>query len=85
MAEDYDLLYTMMMLKHDAKFHDVDSLITLYAYDTQRLKAAMKQHDGGKLWRYLLKEYFPKLRAVRIIVVDKGLPTSTATTWLHDL
>ena len=30
-AEDYDLLYTMMMLKHDAKFHDVDSLITLYA------------------------------------------------------
>lgn len=72
-AEDYDLLYTMMMLKHDAKFHDVDSLITLYADDTQRLKAAMKQHDGGKLWRYLLKEYFPKLRAVRIIVVDKRL------------
>lgn len=73
MAEDYDLLYTMMMLKHDAKFHDVDSLITLYADDTQRLKAAMKRHDGGKLWRYLLKEYFPKLRAVRIIVVDKRL------------
>lgn len=72
-AEDYDLLYTMMMLKHDAKFHDVDSLITLYANDTQRLKAAMKRHDGGKLWRYLLKEYFPKLRAVRIIVVDKRL------------
>lgn len=72
-AEDYDLLYTMMLLKHDAKFHDVDSLITLYADDTQRLKAAMKQHDGGKLWRYLLKEYFPKLRAVRIIVVDKRL------------
>lgn len=72
-AEDYDLLYTMMMLKHDAKFHDVDSLITLYADDTQRLKAAMKRHDGGKLWRYLLKEYFPKLRAVRIIVVDKRL------------
>lgn len=46
-AEDYDLLYTMMMLKHDAKFHDVDSLITLYADDTQRLKAAMKRHDGG--------------------------------------
>lgn len=49
-AEDYDLLYTMMMLKHDAKFHDVDSLITLYADDTQRLKAAMKRHDGGKAY-----------------------------------
>lgn len=72
-AEDYDLLYTMMMLKHDAKFHDVDSLITLYAGDTKRLKAAMKRHDDGKLWRYLLKEYFPKLRAVRIMVVDKRL------------
>lgn len=50
-AEDYDLLYTMMMLKHDAKFHDVDSLITLYAGDTKRLKAAMKRHDGGNRCR----------------------------------
>lgn len=72
-AEDYELLHTMMMLKHDAKFHIIDSLTNLYAGDTKRLKAAMKRYDDGKLWRYLLKEYFPQLRAVRIMAIDKRL------------
>lgn len=77
--EDHALLHTMMQLKNDPWLPVVDSLATHYEGRLAQLKEAMKRHEGGKLWRYVLKEYFPQLRAVRIMVVDKrsvGLPDS---------
>ena len=69
--EDYGLLHTLMYISKDKRFHEVDSLINQYGFNTARLKEAMKRYDGGKLWRYVLKEYFPLLRAVRIMAIDK--------------
>ena len=33
----------------------------------------MKRYNGGKLWRRLLHQYFHKLRAVRIMAMDKAI------------
>lgn len=77
--EDHALLHTMMQLKNDPWLPVVDSLATHYDGRLAQLKEAMKRHEGGKLWRHVLKEYFPQLRAVRIMVVDKrsvGFPDS---------
>lgn len=77
--EDHALLHTMMQLKNDPWLPVVDSLATHYEGRLAQLKEAMKRHAGGRLWRHVLKEYFPQLRAVRIMVVDKrsvGLPDS---------
>jgi len=63
--EDHALLHTMMQLKNDPWLPVVDSLATHYEGRLAQLKEAMKRHEGGKLWRYVLKEYFPQLRAVR--------------------
>ena len=72
-AEDYPLLRALMLLNHDTRLHEVDSLIKRFGGNTERLKAEMKRFDGGKLWRYVLKVYFPKLRAVRIMAIDERL------------
>ena len=72
-AEDYPLLHTLMWLQHDDKLSVVDSLIKRYEGNQAQLKKAMKAYDGGRLWKYILKRYFPKLRAVRIMAIDEKL------------
>ena len=72
-AEDYPLLRTLMQLSHDTQLPVVDSLIQRYESKPELLKKAMKQYKGGKLWTYLLRIYFPKLRAVRIMAIDQRL------------
>ena len=72
-AEDYPLLHTLMWLQHDEKLPVVDSLIKRYEGNQAQLKKAMKAYDGGRLWKYILKRYFPKLRAVRIMAIDEKL------------
>lgn len=72
-TEDYALLRSLMWLNNDSLFPVVDSLINRYSENYSALKAAMKRYDGGKLWQYVLKKYFPKLRAVRIMAIDKAL------------
>ena len=72
-AEDYPLLHTLMWLQHDDKLSVVDSLIKRYESNQAQLKKAMKAYDGGRLWKYILKRYFPKLRAVRIMAIDEKL------------
>lgn len=72
-AEDYPQLLTLMLLEHDKQYEVVDSLVRLYAEKPQQLKEAMKRHDGGRLWRYLLGHYFHKLRAVRIMAIDRAM------------
>lgn len=72
-TEDYPLLRSLMWLNHDDKLSVIDSLINRYANNEGQLKEAMKRHDNGKFWQYILKVYFPKLRAVRIMAIDKNL------------
>ena len=72
-AEDYPLLHTLMWLQHDEKLAVVDSLIKRYEGNQAQLKKAMKAYDRGRLWQYILKRYFPRLRAVRIMAIDEKL------------
>ena len=72
-AEDFPLLRTLMWLEHDAEYKTVATLMKLYPNDNQKLKEAMKGYNGGKLWQRLLHQYFHKLRAVRIMAMDKML------------
>ena len=71
--EDYPLLHTLMKMENDPLFGQVDSIMSKIPHDTQRLKTELKRHNGGKLWRYILKNYFPVLRAVRIMAINKDL------------
>ena len=71
--EDYPLLLTLMQMAHDDKTPIVASLIKRYAGNEPRLKSALKQYDKGRLWQYILHRYFPRLRAVRIMAIDRTL------------
>ena len=75
-TEDYPLLRVLMQLRHDDRYAAVDSMMRRYEGDEQQLKAALKRYDGGRLWRYVLREYYPKLRAVRIMAIDRLLVDS---------
>jgi len=72
-AEDYPQLRTLMWLARDERYNTVDSIIQRHEGYPQQLKSSLKRHDGGKLWQYLLRQYFPELRAVRIMAIDKAL------------
>lgn len=71
--EDFPLLHTLMWMKKDASFPTVDRLMKQYEGNNQQLKKAMMAYQGGKLWKYMLKKYFPYLRAVRIMAIDEKL------------
>ena len=70
-AEDYRLLLVMMQRANDPALGIVRSLCDkhLPRYEYTILKNKLKQLQGGILWRHLLKDYFPELRAARIILV----------------
>lgn len=72
-AEDYPLLRSLMWLEHDSQLSIIDSLIKQYGNNTAKLKEAMKRIDEGRFWKRILKVYFPKLRAVRIMAIDQRL------------
>mgnify|MGYP000755997501 FL=1 len=72
-AEDYPLLLALMKHEGDRQYHATDSLMKHYGDDTQKLKAALKSFDEGRLWQRILHRYFPLLRAVRIMAIDKSL------------
>lgn len=80
--EDYPMLRSLMYLAHDDHLRALDMLMKQYTAFGARFKAALKEYDGGRLWRYLLDNYFGKLRAVRIMAIDKDL---TALTMPEDL
>lgn len=72
-AEDFPLLRTLMWLEHDEEYKTVATLMKLYHDNNHKLKEVMKRYNGGKLWRRLLHQYFHKLRAVRIMAMDKAI------------
>ena len=72
-AEDYPLLHTLMKMERDPMFCQVDSIMNIYPDDTRRLKAELMRYNNGKLWRYVKDNYFPLLRAVRIMAINRDL------------
>lgn len=68
--EDYPLLVEMMRFRHDADYDHVRSIVTRYGDDFETLKTELMGISDGTLWARLLKDYFPLLRAVRIMAYD---------------
>ena len=70
-TEDYRLLLVMMQRANDPAEGIVRSLCDkhLPRYEFTILKNKLKQLQGGTLWRHLLKDYFPELRAARVVLV----------------
>lgn len=76
-TEDYRLLLVMMQRAGDPAVGIVRSLCDrhLPRYEYTILKNKLKQLQGGILWRHLLKDYFPELRAARMVLVfEKPTP-----------
>lgn len=69
-TEDYPLLLVMMKINNDVDYELVDSLMNHYGEDFPALKKRLQKYRGGKLWKRLLREYYPDLRATRIMLVD---------------
>lgn len=72
-AEDYPLLHALMKFEHDPMFSQFDSIMGKNGNNTQRLKLELTRHNDGKLWQHILKDYFPLLRAVRIMAINREL------------
>ena len=69
-AEDYVYLCMLMKERGDEDHDRVKALVDQY-FDTdqRRLKEKLMSMDGGRLWKRLLKEYFPEMRAARVVLV----------------
>lgn len=69
--EDYGMLLVLLQMRHDSDYNTLDSLVSTYSYSPAILKQQLKTYNGGRLWTRLLKDYFPLLRATRMMLVDK--------------
>lgn len=70
---DFALLRTLLRLEHDAYYPTLDSLFKRYGNKVLQLKEAAIRQDQGKFWLHLYHNYFPRLRSVRIMAINKSL------------
>ena len=70
---DFALLHTLLRLEHDAYYPTLDSLYNKYGNNVLQLKEAAIRQNHGKLWLHLYHHYFPRLRSVRIMAINKSL------------
>lgn len=68
--EEYALLVEMMRERRDESYELVRGIVHDGAGDFVAIKAGLMAVDRGRLWRRLLREYYPHLRAVRIMAFD---------------
>ena len=73
-SEDYRYLCIMMRDAGDADYLKVQELCDKYLANNRytALEEALKKVNGGKLWKRLVRIYFPELRATRFVIfLDK--------------
>ena len=66
--EDYQGLKRLLADKPSSHSQQVSDIIDQYQGDDAKTKQALQRLDGGKVWRQLLRDYFPDLRASRIVL-----------------
>ena len=66
--EDYQGLKRLLVDKPSSHSQQVSDIIDRYQGDDAKTKQALQRLDGGKVWRQLLRDYFPDLRASRIVL-----------------
>lgn len=69
-VEDYRSLCLMMRQADDPDYEAVQRLCDRYlpTDDYAPLKRQLQQMQGGRLWRRLLRHYFPQLRTARVML-----------------
>lgn len=67
-TEDYGFLCLLMEEKADPDYATVKAIYDDCGGDELCCKKKLQAVNGGRLWKRLLKEYFPQLRAVRLIL-----------------
>lgn len=73
LKEDWDRLYEMVS-KSDSPYK-YSIMTAIRSLDQNERKKALRDMDGGKVWKMLEEEFFPKLRCVRIAVFCKWDPS----------
>jgi len=73
--EDYRTLCLMMRRRGDGDYGYVQALCDIYLPKGRidRLKTVLKEARQGRLWRRLYREYFPRLRAARVVFFFRDL------------
>ena len=67
--EDYPLLCEMMKQAGDPDYACVKGICDKYfRWGYRCVKAELQKAQGGRLWKRLLREYFPQLRAARFVL-----------------
>lgn len=73
-TEDYGYLIDLMREADDADWQRVAEIFENANHDERETKRQLQQVDGKRLWNRLLQEYFPRLRAARIVLVVTRIP-----------
>ena len=75
-TEDYQYLCKRMLQDGDPDYDRVKQLFDKYVPNQQyaQLKKALQSLDGGRVWRRILVNYFPSLRAARMVIVCQRPP-----------
>ncbi len=69
-AEDYVYLLLLMKERGDKDYQAVADIVSEWIdKDQAHLKELLRRYDRGRLWLRLLREYFPALRAARVVLV----------------
>ena len=76
-TEDYPLLCVMMKRAGDPDYDFVKTLCDkhLRSHQYGQLKQQLRTARHGRLWRRLLKTYYPQLRAARLVLLVRQLPS----------
>lgn len=69
--EDYSALIYQMCQKNDPDREQVERIVKRHNDDRASLKEELQSLGGGRLWKRLLREYFPDIRAARVILYFK--------------
>ncbi len=68
--EDYVYLLRLMKENNDPDYDRIAAIVNRYIdSDLKTLKTEMMRLDGKRVWNRLLKQYFPEMRAARVVLV----------------
>lgn len=67
-AEDYPYLVLVMRRNQDPDTEEVAAIVDQCGGDERLTKQKLQKAQGGRLWARLLKEYYPNLRAARMVM-----------------
>ena len=76
-TEDYPLLCVMMKRAGDPDYDFVKALCDehLHSHQYGQLKQRLRSAQNGRLWRRLLTTYYPQLRAARLVLIVRQMPS----------